>query len=454
MAVLFMVGVAGLLSSFEVESASEPTGSAVSQSSAQALSLQTPAGVPATTREPQFTAATVVQNTPQARRKMLELPQNLLKSAGDLTEDFEAAAEWVKVSGTAPLSDAVNIKSGLAGLKLISAAEKSLVEKKVNWNLGGSECMRLWVYRPKRNANTFEIWLATKTNFSQYFRKEVKPNPIGWTLVQICKEEFTGVREADWNDPVVKIRLQVNPNDELTFDTLMTQVEPVPAIMIQFDDANESDYSVAFPILRKYGMRATTYVPTGLVGTPNVMSVAQLLELQRSGWVIGNHTVNHVLLRDLPADTQEKEIAGALAALHGWGLQGGQYMAYPWGKYNTDTLAIMTRLGMLSGRTVSNAPDVFPQVNQFILRGTQDVGGLSLADLKKMVDAAKINRHSLTLVFHALTPNAAQGDEWNGSEFEQIIAYIASQKLTTLTIDEFVKLAQGSVQVEIPGETP
>jgi peptidoglycan/xylan/chitin deacetylase (PgdA/CDA1 family) len=273
--------------------------------------------------------------------------------------------------------------------------------------------------------------------------------------VQICRGEFTSVREADWNDPIVRIRLQVNPNDELTFDTLSAQVEPVPVVMIQFDDATVTDYTLAFPILQKYGIRASEFVPTGLVGTPGYMNVAQLLDLQRSGWVIGNHTVNHVLLRDLPAATQEKEISGALAALEGWGLHGGRYMAYPWGKYNSDTLAIMQRLGMLAGRTVSNAPDVFPQVNLFVLRTSQDVDGLSVADVKKKVDVALLNRHILTLVFHGLMPNGtAQGDGWNEAAFEEVIAYIANKPVTTLTIDEFVQLANAGIKVEIPGESP
>jgi cytoskeletal protein RodZ len=193
MAVLFMVGVVWLLGSFGVHSMTEPTEAAVPESSAQPRSVQLPTG--------QAANATPGQSTARGGRKMLELPQYLLKSPGILTEDFESAAEWVKVSGAAAQLDKVNVKSGQAGLKLTGGTAKSAAEKKVNWDLSGSECMRLWVYRAKRSTNSFEIWLATKTNFSQYYRKEVTPNPIGWTLVQICQEEFSGVRGGGLERP-------------------------------------------------------------------------------------------------------------------------------------------------------------------------------------------------------------------------------------------------------------
>ncbi len=454
-ALLFVIGLAGLLSSFQTTSAEEGTPLPSVEASETPQKVEDRGQTFTPTQKAQFTP-TVAQNTLQSPIKKLELPQLLLESAGVLTEDFESAAEWVKINGKVSQADPENKKSGQTGLKLASSPEqKSVAEKKVNWNLADSECLRFWVFRPKRNANTFEILLSTKTNFSQYFRKEVTPNPINWTLVQICREEFSNVRDADWGDPIVRIRLQVNPNDELTFDTLFTHVRPVPVVMIQFDDAKSSDYTLAFPILKKYGVRATEYVPTALVGSPETMSVAQLLDLQRNGWVIGNHTVNHILLRDLPADVQEKEIGEALQTLEQWGLRGGRYMAYPWGKYNSDTLAIMTRLGMLSGRTVSNAPDVFPQVNLFVLRTSQDVEGFGVEDIKKQVDAALLNRRILTLVFHGLTPGqTGNSDEWNEANFDKIIRYIVEKKLPTLTIDQFVKLAEGPVTVEWSGGLP
>jgi peptidoglycan/xylan/chitin deacetylase (PgdA/CDA1 family) len=223
--------------------------------------------------------------------------------------------------------------------------------------------------------------------------------------------------------------------------------------MIHFDDANLTDYTVAFPILQKYGITATDYVPTSLVGTAGHMTVAQLVELQNNGWVIGNHTADHIMLRELDSAGQEREIVGGMQTLESWGLKGGKHLSYPLGKYNTDTLEILKRWNFLSGRTVSNAPDVYPRVVPYILRSTQDVTGMSLNDVLKLVDEAQRNRRVLTLLFHELDDGQGSGDSWNAADFERLIANLAERKIQTLTIDEYMRLAAGGVKVKAPGGT-
>jgi peptidoglycan/xylan/chitin deacetylase (PgdA/CDA1 family) len=377
------------------------------------------------------------------------LPQNLLQSPGILQEDFENAKQWLKIVGSTEPEAAPEYKTGQGALRLKGDDNRIVVERRVQWDLSTSDCIRLWVSQPKRGSGVFEIVLSAQTTFARYFSKEVKPNPIGWTLVQICRSDFNNVRGATWKEPIIRVRIQVNPGDEFYFDSLYTHVTPLPAIMIHFDDANASDYTIAYPILRRLHIPATSYIPTTLIGTPGHMNVSQLLELQANGWIIGNHTAGHTLLRDLSEAEQQREIATALATLEAWGITGGKHLAYPVGKYNVTTLAIMERLGMRSGRSVSNAPDVFPQINKFILRNTQDVSEFSLEEVKSMVDRALANRGILTLLFHELAEGTSlEGTEWNQAKFGELMVYIAQKKVMTLTIDQFVRLADGEVMVE------
>jgi hypothetical protein len=72
-----------------------------------------------------------------------------------------------------------------------------------------------------------------------------------------------------------------------------------------------------------------------------------------------------------------------------------------------------------------------------------------------MIQVSLQNRRILTLVFPGLLPGkTVQGNDWHAATFEEIIAYLSNKKLVTLTIADFVKLANGSVQVEIPGGLP
>lgn len=80
---------------------------------------------------------------------------------------------------------------------------------------------------------------------------------------------------------------------------------PSRAVVLTIDDADRSVYRHAFPLLRKYGMRAHLFVPTAQVGRAwsglRVSSADELREMAASGHILlESHT--HDLHYKLPAD--------------------------------------------------------------------------------------------------------------------------------------------------------
>ena len=70
---------------------------------------------------------------------------------------------------------------------------------------------------------------------------------------------------------------------------------PARSVVITFDDADESVYDFAYPLLKKHGLRATVFVITGRVGESwngiRCLDWARLREMQRSGvFDIESHT--------------------------------------------------------------------------------------------------------------------------------------------------------------------
>ena len=65
---------------------------------------------------------------------------------------------------------------------------------------------------------------------------------------------------------------------------------PPRAVVLTIDDADQSVYELAYPMLRKYGMRAHRFVPTAKVGSPwsdlKVCTWEQLSEMAASGHII------------------------------------------------------------------------------------------------------------------------------------------------------------------------
>jgi peptidoglycan/xylan/chitin deacetylase (PgdA/CDA1 family) len=70
---------------------------------------------------------------------------------------------------------------------------------------------------------------------------------------------------------------------------------PARSVVITFDDGDESVYKYAYPVLKKYGLKATMFVVTGRVGTEwnevRCLDWPRLRELSRSGvFDIESHT--------------------------------------------------------------------------------------------------------------------------------------------------------------------
>lgn len=71
--------------------------------------------------------------------------------------------------------------------------------------------------------------------------------------------------------------------------------ERVPGtVVISYDDGHEKDFTLAFPVHKRYGVPAEVCVPSSYVGNPDRMSVSELKELESYGWEVVSHTKHHV----------------------------------------------------------------------------------------------------------------------------------------------------------------
>src|SRR6476661_8543253 len=75
-------------------------------------------------------------------------------------------------------------------------------------------------------------------------------------------------------------------------------LEPIPdrLVVLTFDDASKSHFTVARPILKKYGFGATFFVTEGfdfLTNKRDYMTWEEIAQLHRDGFEIGNHTLDH-----------------------------------------------------------------------------------------------------------------------------------------------------------------
>lgn len=115
---------------------------------------------------------------------------------------------------------------------------------------------------------------------------------------------------------------------------------PIPkkSVVLTFDDGYVDNYTNAYPILKKYGFKATIFVITNVIGTGEYLTESQIIELDKNGIDIQSHTVNHENLSELSYDKQLATLKNSKEFLEKLLNKEIKYIAYPFGKYNKDTV--------------------------------------------------------------------------------------------------------------------
>jgi peptidoglycan/xylan/chitin deacetylase (PgdA/CDA1 family) len=136
---------------------------------------------------------------------------------------------------------------------------------------------------------------------------------------------------------------------------------PLPdnPIILTLDDGYLDNYTNVFPILQQYAMKASFYIITGMVGEADRLTASQIREMAAAGMNFGSHTVTHRFLANLAPTEIKTELTKSkfdLEQLLGISVD---FIAYPGGSYNTDTLKIAREAGYYGGFTTNYGLDMF-----------------------------------------------------------------------------------------------
>jgi len=132
---------------------------------------------------------------------------------------------------------------------------------------------------------------------------------------------------------------------------------PSKPIVISFDDGLEEHYSVVFPILKKHKFVATFFIITGSVGHLGFMNWGQILQMSAAGMDIQAHTMTHPDLSVLSHEEAYDEIVGSKRILEKKLNKQVAILAYPFGCYNEDVIAIARAAGFEGAATVRGVND-------------------------------------------------------------------------------------------------
>ena len=147
-------------------------------------------------------------------------------------------------------------------------------------------------------------------------------------------------------------------------------------VAITFDDGYQDNFVYAFPLLTRFQYPATFFVPSGHMGSQDVVEPSivkrfeanedhyrplrldQMRDLANAGMTIGSHTVNHRILPGLPLDIARAEIEGSKTQLESMLDVPVDLFCYPSGRFEPSTVELVSAAKYIGAVVTPSGPGV------------------------------------------------------------------------------------------------
>lgn len=143
------------------------------------------------------------------------------------------------------------------------------------------------------------------------------------------------------------------------FSGVMRKHIPDRMVVLTFDDATASQYSVVAPLLKEYGFGATFFIcefPPNFSDTSKYMNWRQIRELDRMGFEIANHTRNHPAIAKLTDDKIIEQLNYIEQKCDSMKIKRPVTFAYPGYSLSLQVMKILQDKGYLFSRAGGERP--------------------------------------------------------------------------------------------------
>lgn len=234
-----------------------------------------------------------------------------------------------------------------------------------------------WQFRPKtvgidQMTKTSQTNKTTKNNKSQVSQNQTstwtkQDQPIKLPILMYHAVHVMAAEEADNAnlilDPTtfeeqIKAMVQAGYyflSPEEAYRALTENSLPQKKVVwLTFDDSLIDFYTVAYPILQKYGVKATNNVITSYTeeGRAGNLTIEQMLEMKARGMSFQSHSSSHPDLEYADPDRQSQELTSSKSFLDTNLKQDTMTIAYPAGRYS-DSLLQLTQQNYKLGLTTN-----------------------------------------------------------------------------------------------------
>ncbi|MFH1335758.1 MAG: polysaccharide deacetylase family protein [Candidatus Zixiibacteriota bacterium] len=304
---------------------------------------------------------------------------------------------------------------------------------------------------------------SSPSGWENYMGVTIDDNALvsGWNHLVIGKSSFVANEKESWSNKMVGLRVEVESDGKkdtvaVSFDELRYDYRARAKCVIAFDDIDTSQYTLAYPAMKDRDMKGVCFVVCNWVGTAERLDTTKLKVLYNNGWDISNHTMNHPRngLPSLNNDQKREEINGCRSWLlnHGF-IRGSDFFAYPYGKYDSSTVAIVREQHTLARCMVmgfhqpnldrEEADILYKLKYLYITSGGEGFPQVTPEMVKANIDEAIDQGKLIVLGFHSLcnSPKCGKGVQYNYDSLLVILDYLQSwmKDIDVVTFSDYLQ---------------
>lgn len=140
-----------------------------------------------------------------------------------------------------------------------------------------------------------------------------------------------------------------------------------PSVILTFDDGYTDFYTNAWPILKKYGARATVFIITDRIDQPGYLTANQIQTLSSQNIEIGSHSVSHPNLTNASDLNVQKQLEDSKSEIESIIAKEVTSFSYPSGKYDERIINAVFKAGYRSAVTTDSAAILLDDYNLYSL---------------------------------------------------------------------------------------
>jgi len=179
---------------------------------------------------------------------------------------------------------------------------------------------------------------------------------------------------------------------------------PGKSVIITFDDVYVSQLELAYPLLKKYGLKATFFIPFEYVGgrdawstnSKMIMDEVQLASMDRSVVELGLHSFHHGNYATMGIEEVDMDFEKCKDFVKKTGLPVNNILAYPYGKFPKEEPAkgkffkCLHEHKMAYGLRIGNRVNRFPFKNNYEVQRIDIKGEDTLLKFKLKLRLGKL----------------------------------------------------------------